>query len=136
MIASIIRTIMSIRDPRSIAPVLLWSTVEETVVTLVANAPVLRILVFRGRSFANGQTSGHRGTIGYTRERSMHDAYEMTAKGNRVMTVVSSKEQGRHDISIDDSLVVQSTVEVIVESQSLKGKDGDSSSGVSSSWVP
>ena len=127
---------MAIRDPRSIAPVLLWSTVEETVATFVANAPILRVLVFRGRSFDSGHTSGHQSTMGYTRERSMHDTYEMTAKGNGVVAVVSSsKEPARGGISRDNALVVLRTVEVTVESESVKGKDADASSSESSSWV-
>ena len=130
MIASIMRTAMAIRDARSIAPVLLWSTVEEAVATLVANAPILRILVFRGRSFGSGHTSGHHGTMGYTRERSMHDTYELMAKGNGVVAVVSSsKEQDRRGISHDNNaLVVLRTVEVTVQSESVKGKDEDASS--------
>lgn len=67
----------------------------------------------------------------------MHDIYEMTAKGNGVVAVVSSsKELARGGISRDNALVVLRTIEVFVESESVKGKEEDASSSESSSWVP
>jgi len=133
MVASILRAAMSIKNPASISPVLLWSTVEETVATLVANGPILKALVFRGQSFGSSNTSTH-GTSGYTRDRSTHDVYEMKPKGNGFTSVVtSSKGQGKGDSSCDDTLMVMRTVEVTVQSEKL---DEDASSSESSRWVP
>lgn len=131
MAASIVRTTMSIKQPNSIAPVILWSVVEETVVNVVANAPMLRVLVFPGQNFA----SSHHSTTGYTRERSTHDRFEMNPKSNLV-TVVSSP--GANDIPAVDKDTKNSdvlrTVEVRVENHGLKGEDGSLSE--TSTWAP
>ena len=106
---------------------------EEAVATIVANAPILRVLVFRGRNFGSGQTSSRHG---YTRDDFANENYEMTSNGKGVVAVVSaSKEQERRGISNDNAMVVLRTVEVTVESQSMNLKDGDVSSCDSSNWA-
>lgn len=105
MIASIICTALSIRkltDPLTISPAL-WGTLEETVATVVANAPILRILVFGGTKFASGSHS-NRAKNGCPRERLIHD-YEMGGD----LTIVSAKPKA---IPAEDALVVVRMVEV------------------------
>ena len=115
-----------------IAPVLLWSTVEEAVATIVANAPILRVLVFHGRNFASGQTSGH----GYTRDDSGNETYEMVSNRKGVIARVSGpQKQDGNGVTDDNSMVVLRTVEVTVENRSASGKDGDVSSCDSSTWT-
>ena len=135
VIAAIVRAAVSIRDlhfPVSISRVLLWGTVEQAVVTLVANAPGLRVLIFPGENFASGSVSGQRSTAGYTRDRSTHDGFEMNNR-NGAMTVVSSPSMRRNDHSGGRK---NSLVEVNMENEHVvKGVEEDSSSCESAKWV-
>src|SRR5436309_3253998 len=57
MIASIIRCAIAVTDSQSLTNVLIWSTVEEIVVIIVANAPILRPLFFRGKNFESNTSA-------------------------------------------------------------------------------
>lgn len=133
MIASIVRAVMAIKQPQSIAPILLWSMVEETVATVVANAPILRVLVFRGRSFGS---SGQPSNTGYTREGSRHDNFELAVtQKNGVVAAVSSPKERTQVGSPDNSLMVLRKVEVTIESERADERDEDESSFESSTLV-
>jgi hypothetical protein len=138
MVSSIMRCVMAIVQPDLISPVLLWSTVEETVSLLVANAPVLRILVFKGMGFItqhssnNGPTTGRLTTLN---KSTTHDDYEMVPKGGPIVSVISSpRDEKRGKITRDNTMQVLRTVEVQVHAEELK-RDDASSAG-SSTWVP
>lgn len=135
MIASIVRAVMAVKQPQTIAPILLWSMVEETVTTVVANAPILRVLVFPGRSFGSGYTPGPHSSVGYTRERSKHDNFELVAGKNGVVAEVSSPKEHTNLGCRDNGLVVLRTVEVTVQSGPTDRKDEDESCSESSSWI-
>jgi hypothetical protein len=112
MVASIMRTVMSLINTTSIAPVLLWSVVEEAVATIVVNGPILRVLVFKGQNFESSSVPS-RDTRGYTRDRSTgNDRYELHSVG-KVTTTVSSGRLGREEY---EGGVIK-TVEVSVNSE-------------------
>jgi len=124
MVASVLRAAMSMSNSTSIAPVLLWSIVEEAVATLVVNGPILRVLVFKGQNF--GSSSGpSRDTRGYTRDRSTcQDPYEMSNRLGKVTTTVSADgliEGGEHGGVIK-------TLEVSMHSEQVKEVIDDGSS--------
>jgi len=113
---------MSISNPLSIAPVLLWSVVEETVATLVVNGPILRVLIFRGQSFAS--SSGH-DTRGYTRDRSTASGPYELRQGKSFMTVVEAGQDYDSTEELHDG--VMKTVQVTVLTEDAKVKDDNSS---------
>lgn len=138
IIAAIIRTVISVqnlRNPLTISSALLWGTVEEAVATLVANAPILRVLVFGGQRFAT--TSGSRTTGHGTRGRPMRDTYEMTTKQKGVTAIVSSaRGQDNPGVPHENSAVVMREIEVKVETEDVKVVDEDTSSSEMSTWAP
>jgi hypothetical protein len=121
VIAAIIRAAVSIRDlhyPMTISRVLLWGIVEQTVASLVANAPGLRVLIFPGENFAAGSTSGRRATVGYARERSEHDAFEM--RGTLFARAAVPNRGGK-----DGSVVPNNAEEISDGETAEKGMDDD-----------
>jgi hypothetical protein len=101
IIASIVRTVLFIMDA-TLAKVIVWSYVEETVFFVVANGPILRPLFFR--SFENRSGGSGRGTRGY-------DLMEGSAAG--VVSVVSAGGKA----GTESGHGVIRTVEVIVSSE-------------------
>jgi len=132
MVAAIMRMIMPMIHINSIAPVLLWSTVEEAVVILVANAPMLRVLFWSGQNFVSVTgTSRHvNATLG-TRDRvALQDGYELASKGSGVVGIVTSPKDR---FITDDPKAVLCSVEVNVETKTI---DEDASTTKSSQWAP
>ena len=132
MIAAIMRMIMPMIHINSIAPVLLWSTVEEAVVILVANAPMLRVLFWSGKNFASVTgTSRHANTtLGGRDHTTLQDSYELaTSKGTGVVGIVTSPKDR---FIADDPKAVLCSVEVNVETKTI---DEDASTTKSSNWA-
>src|SRR5271156_6568932 len=102
MVASVMRMIMSLIQSDHISPIILWGTVEETVGFLVANAPALRVLFFKGRSFESTSGTSMHATAGqYSRhERTRvtipdHDDFEMVPKSSAgFVSVVTTPRTG------------------------------------------
>jgi hypothetical protein len=147
IIAAVVRCVIAVHNPNGLAQVILWSTVEETVCTLVANGPVLRPLIFRGKGFASDVTSSHgrTGTGGYHGTyrggggRSNHDIYEMTPKerGVGVVSVVSSEPNKEIGKAVEvNTMEVLRTVEVTVHTEDTKKGDDGSSYQSSGTWLP
>ena len=157
IIASIVRCVISVIDSQSLTKVLIWSSVEEVVVVVVANAPILRPLFFRGKNFeSSGNTSHHgttRGTRAYTTGGgTLHDVYEMAPDktGNTVSVVTAgdasykklaaSKSARNAAPTTQDTFGVLRTVEVMVHSEDANAKrkklEEDGSSSNSSLWMP
>jgi len=142
--------------------VIIWATVEEVVAMVVANAPILRPLFFRGKNFessaSNNVTTGHNGTRTYTNHGgTLHDIYEMTSDkgiGNTVSVVSAGDANFKRSgfprpgdksarsaaPTTQDTFGVLRTVEVMVHSEEThkKGRKGDEdgSSSNSSLWMP
>lgn len=92
--------------------------------TLVVNGPILRVLIFRGQSFAS--SSGH-DTRGYTRDRSrstIAGPYELR-QGKSFMTVVDAGADYDSTEELRDG--VMKTVQVTVHTEDAKVKDDNSS---------
>jgi hypothetical protein len=106
IVASIVRTILFIKDA-TLAKVVVWSFVEETVFFVVANGPILRPLFFR--TFESRSGGSGRGTRGY-------DLME----GSGVVSVVSAGGK----TGVDSGHGVIRTVEVIVSSEERGREDG------------
>jgi hypothetical protein len=154
IVASIVRCVISVLDAQSLTKVLIWSTVEEVVVVIVANAPILRPLFFRGKNFESNGTSNHgtRGTRGYTTGGgTLHDVYEMASdKTGNTVSVVTAGDQNYKLVAsrtarapaptTQDTFGVLRTVEVMVHSEDTNGKqkkgEEDGSSSNSSLWIP
>jgi hypothetical protein len=137
MAATVIRCVVALTDDSdSLAKILIWSTVEETVAFLVANGPSLRPLFLRGNDGSSHGTTQF-DEPGHTRRRTQHDLYELTPKEHGVVTVVSSNsnqaKNGR-DPFPDNAIAVLRTVEVT--SGYGKKEDGDGTSSNSSLWMP
>ena len=121
--ASIIRCVIVVTNDTSLTKVLIWSTVEEVVVIVVANAPILRPLFFHGKKF-EGMTSDNcttKGTRGYTEaERSLHDAHGLTIVPNNTVEVVTVRllTVGKRDpalaLTLQDAFGSLRTVEIPV----------------------
>jgi hypothetical protein len=141
MVATIIRCVIALTDTtNSIAKIMIWSTLEETVAFLVANGPALRPLLLRSSddsgNSASGFTAAHRtGTH--------HDLYELAPKDGAFVSVVSA---GPNRVGgggggfvgggmAGSKIAVLRTVEVSVDTEYAK-KDFDGSSSHSSDWRP
>jgi hypothetical protein len=139
-VATVVRCVIALTDTtNSIAKIMIWSTIEETVAFLVANGPALRPLLLRSSDDSSNSASGYTGA---GRTGTHHDLYELAPKDNGFVSVVSAGPNmqrgnkggvgggfGGHHVG------VLRTVEVSVESEYNK-KDIDGSSSHSSTWTP
>lgn len=135
IVAALMRMVMYIVQPGTISPVLLWSTVEETAGFLVANAPAVRVLFFKGRAFFTSNATSMNASAMNTSQFSRHDRtnhtghipdddFEMLPKQGGIVGVVTSP---RGSLPKSDLKGVLKSVEVNVHSESLK-HDSESSS--------
>jgi hypothetical protein len=129
MVAAVMRMVMSLIDIASISPVLLWTTVEEAVVLMVANAPMLRVFFWRGQSFASVTETSQlvTTTFGTGRDRTtIYDDYELSSTRSGVVGMVTSpKAHGDRFVADDPKAVL--CIEVNVETIDVKTIDEDAS---------
>ena len=137
MVAAVMRMVMSIIDITSISPVLLWGTVEEAVVLMVANAPMLRVFIWRGPNFLSVTGTSHHvnTTVGNRDRTTVYDAYELSSAGSGVTGTVTSPKDQRGGFVADDPKAVLCSVEVNVETVDVKTLDEDSSTTRSVEWT-
>ena len=137
MVATIIRCVIALADDtKSLAKIMIWSTIEETVAFLVANGPALRPLLLRGKDGSSDGTSGPNGSR-YPRGTTQHDLYELTPKDTGVVGVVSAGDHGRYggDSVAKNKISVVRTVQVTVNSDYGKKTAGDGTSANSSLYT-
>jgi len=132
---------MSLVQSQHDSPIILWGTVEETVGFLVANAPAVRVLFFKGHSFESTSGPSMHATAGqYSRhERSRviipdQDDFEMVPKGANSGGFVSVVTTPRTGVPKGDLKGVLKSVEFNVQSEDVKTVD-ESSSTRSSEWA-
>jgi hypothetical protein len=138
MVATIIRCVIALTDTtNSVAKIMIWSTLEETVAFLVANGPALRPLLLRSSDDSNHSASGF--TTG-GRTGTHHDLYELAPKDGAFVSVVSAGPNRSGGGFVNggmggNKIAVLRTVEVSVDTEYAK-KDLDGSSSHSSNWMP
>lgn len=81
--AAIVRCTLFVKDA-TLIKVLTWSGIEQVVCAIVANAPALRPLFFRGRHFESKESHD------VPSSGRSHDVYEMAPKDTGFVSVVSS----------------------------------------------
>jgi hypothetical protein len=135
MAASVVRCVVALTDDsNSLAKILIWSTVEETVAFLVANGPALRPLFLRSNEGSSNGTGPL--TDRHTRA-TQHDLYELAPKDHGIVSVVSANSgQQKKGRTFPNTIGVLRTVEVTVDSEYKKKVDRDGESANSSLWMP
>jgi len=125
-ISSIVRAVIVITGTGDIGKAFIWATIEELVCFVVANAPILRPLLFRGKSFESSGTSQHTHGTGL-QTGTFHDTYEMTPKETGVVSVVSTGDAKKRETNVppENRIDILRTVEVRV--QSSRGGSQDTS---------
>lgn len=155
--ASIIRCYIAVANPQSLIKVLIWGTVEEIIAMIVANAPILRPLVFRGKSFESRRQSCN-STHGTLNSRSALRGIPALSPetGNSICTVTSGNGTFEKKSSLPkfvekktarcaapttmDTFEFLRTIEVMVRSEEMpepdrKSDDKGSASDISL-WTP